>query len=393
MSKATLMARSFKNGSILPSSNGHMANEQNENVYTVSITKQLNNGLGFLIRQRDQMPYFSVYEIMENSSASKCGKIQKNDVILKVNDIDLTSIEYEKGLEMLRSIKPGTEVVLTLKSGLDQSADTSSDQKSLLAKKKTSKNLHFSPIQKIRKKFFTCVDSNKSFNNFNELENGVLKSKQDDYFVLSQKIEHDLHKLEQLATDYELLNEETKANNDSKKSNNTTTTTIPILNEITPNSPPLTSQLEIKTETNNSSTYCSNDNLEAKLSKKSEHQKSKKLISLSNIKDPDLNTSKINLTHHASVEENLDKLALPHAPKDEQKDKIQIIQNGDEICINIGDNIEILTNRSNDRKVISLSPQMTRKKHPLQLQQQEKNSNAISTTTNVKKQHATQIGN
>ena len=42
-------------------------------------------------------------------------------------------------------------------------------------------------------------------------------------------------------------------------------------------------------------------------------------------------------------------------------DKIKIVQKGDEICINIGDNIEILTNITNDRKVISLSPQVNRK--------------------------------
>lgn len=40
---------------------------------------------------------------------------------------------------------------------------------------------------------------------------------------------------------------------------------------------------------------------------------------------------------------------------------IQIIQNGDEICINIDGKIEILTNRSNDRKIISMSPQVRRR--------------------------------
>ncbi len=44
-----------------------------------------------------------------------------------------------------------------------------------------------------------------------------------------------------------------------------------------------------------------------------------------------------------------------------KNDKIKIVQNGDEICINIGENIEIFTNITNDRKVISLSPQVNRK--------------------------------
>lgn len=40
---------------------------------------------------------------------------------------------------------------------------------------------------------------------------------------------------------------------------------------------------------------------------------------------------------------------------------IQIIQNGDEISISIDGKIEILTNRSNDRKVISMSPSSNRR--------------------------------
>ena len=40
---------------------------------------------------------------------------------------------------------------------------------------------------------------------------------------------------------------------------------------------------------------------------------------------------------------------------------IQIIQSGDEISINIDGRIEILTNRANDRKVISMAPQCSRR--------------------------------
>ena len=44
------------------------------------------------------------------------------------------------------------------------------------------------------------------------------------------------------------------------------------------------------------------------------------------------------------------------------KNKIQIVQEGDDIRISIDDgNIEILTNRLNDRKIISLSPQVSKK--------------------------------
>ncbi len=43
------------------------------------------------------------------------------------------------------------------------------------------------------------------------------------------------------------------------------------------------------------------------------------------------------------------------------KNKIQIFQEGDDLRINIDDNIEIFTNRTSDKRVISLSPQCTRK--------------------------------
>ena len=121
MSKPTLIARSFKNVSAL-TTYGASANEDPCQIYTVNLTKQPNSGLGFLIRQRDQKPFFSVWEIIENGSAYKSGKIKKGDVILKVNQYDLTAIDYEKGLDILKSITPGTTVSLMLKSGIDMEA-------------------------------------------------------------------------------------------------------------------------------------------------------------------------------------------------------------------------------------------------------------------------------
>ena len=51
----------------------------------------------------------------------------------------------------------------------------------------------------------------------------------------------------------------------------------------------------------------------------------------------------------------------PKCRKKKQNSSIQIVQDGDDIRINIDGNIEILTNRFNDRKVISLSPRLARK--------------------------------
>ena len=122
MSKSTFICRSYKNGSTLSSYGSASPNEDSSQIYTVNLTKQSNSGLGFLIRQRDQKPYFSVWEIIENGSAYKSGKIKKGDVILKVNQHDLTAIDYEKGLEILKSITPGTTVSLMFKPGVDTEA-------------------------------------------------------------------------------------------------------------------------------------------------------------------------------------------------------------------------------------------------------------------------------
>jgi hypothetical protein len=65
--------------------------------------------------------------------------------------------------------------------------------------------------------------------------------------------------------------------------------------------------------------------------------------------------------------------------KQHNKNKIQIIQDGDDIRINIDGNIEILTNRVNDRKVISLSPQCARKL----IKSNVKPENPISTKYNA----------
>ena len=59
---------------------------------------------------------------------------------------------------------------------------------------------------------------------------------------------------------------------------------------------------------------------------------------------------------------------------------IQIIQDGDDIRINIDGNIEIVTNRLNDRKVISLSPQCARKMSNIKALTKSDAETAISDT-------------
>ncbi|RMZ93267.1 nitric oxide brain isoform X1, partial [Brachionus plicatilis] len=88
-------------------------------IYTVQLEKKSGAGLGFLLRQRDQMPFLGVWEILKNESADQSGRIRKGDVILKVNKHDLSSTSYEKGLEIIRSLKADCLVELTLMQNED----------------------------------------------------------------------------------------------------------------------------------------------------------------------------------------------------------------------------------------------------------------------------------
>ena len=225
-----------------------------------------------------------------------------------MNDIDLTSADYEEGLELLRSIKPNSSVLLTFRSGLDSELFNE--------KKSTKKNSYLSPIQKFRKKFLNCASSKN--NNLYD-ENTALKKNDsiDDYSMLNYQTLQAEEKMTKTEV-YETLN---------------------ATNELMPNEQtPLINLTQ---------------------------QRSAKLISLSNIKDPDLVDNSLAHDHVNIIDKTVETCNndsnLLKPINNDPIDKIQIIQNGDEICINIGGNIEILTNRHNDRKIISLSPKMNRK--------------------------------
>ena len=138
-------------------------NKTNENkTFTVKILKRENGGLGFLIRQRELQPYFSVWEIIKNGSAESCGKINKGDIILKVNNEDLTSVSYERGLEILKSIQPGCYVELTLQTLQSNDSINNNQLKS------EKFNGFMSPLQKLKKKIIGCTSNN--FQNSNILQ-------------------------------------------------------------------------------------------------------------------------------------------------------------------------------------------------------------------------------
>ena len=131
-------------------------------IYTVNLHKREHDGFGFLIRQRDSRPYFSIWEIIKNGAAEKCGKIRRGDIIICVNNQDLANASYEHGLEILKAVQPGSMAEFVFKTGLKHEVDLiAKHEKALIAHQN---NLHsslagglMSPLQKIKKKFVSCA--------------------------------------------------------------------------------------------------------------------------------------------------------------------------------------------------------------------------------------------
>ena len=126
------------------------------NIYTVNLVKREYGGFGFLIRQRNEIPYFSIWEIIKNGAAETNGQIRKGDIILKVNKEDLSKIGYERGLEILKAIKPGCCVELTM-----QSAEGTQQESIDLVDFSTHHHLNnksaMSPLQRLKKRFTSCA--------------------------------------------------------------------------------------------------------------------------------------------------------------------------------------------------------------------------------------------
>lgn len=139
---------------------GENMGEENEmsmaKIFTVSLMKRENGGLGFLIRQRRELPYLSVCEIIKNGAAEANGEIRKGDLILKVNHLDLAQVNYERGLDLLKSIKPGSMVELTL---LRPPPSNQNHQLIWIenSSKQANPNALMSPLMKFKRKFISCA--------------------------------------------------------------------------------------------------------------------------------------------------------------------------------------------------------------------------------------------
>lgn len=87
----------------------------NSNLIRVKIMKRKDTGLGFLIQSRPEKPYVVISAMVSGGMAEKCGLMRIGDVILRVNDIDMTDMLYDKCVEHLKSLPNDIPVSLLLR--------------------------------------------------------------------------------------------------------------------------------------------------------------------------------------------------------------------------------------------------------------------------------------
>jgi hypothetical protein len=61
------------------------------------------NGFGFSVKQRSSAPTLSIGELYRNGEAEKSGLIRPGDIILKVNDTDVSQCSYDEAVGALTS--------------------------------------------------------------------------------------------------------------------------------------------------------------------------------------------------------------------------------------------------------------------------------------------------
>ena len=137
----------------------------NQNFYTVSLVKREQTGFGFLLQQREEIPYFRIWELCKNGAAEETNKIHKGDLLVKVNNHDLTTMSYEKGLEYIKSIKPGTSVALTLLSAQNSYFGE------IYESQARKPNGFMSPLMKIKKKIHACTSPSSNSKQMANLTN------------------------------------------------------------------------------------------------------------------------------------------------------------------------------------------------------------------------------
>ncbi|CAL1539173.1 unnamed protein product [Lymnaea stagnalis] len=125
------------------------------NTIRVKLTKQRYGGLGFLVKQRALKPYVLVASIVKGGVAEESGLVQIGDIILRINDIDLTEMSYASAIEVLKAVPIDTPVVLLLRGpeGYTTFLQTSFQENGLPRTIRVTKPIHESIMGRIKKTF------------------------------------------------------------------------------------------------------------------------------------------------------------------------------------------------------------------------------------------------
>ncbi|KAK3084751.1 hypothetical protein FSP39_018259 [Pinctada imbricata] len=84
------------------------------NLIRVKLIKQRMDGLGFLIKPRKIKPHVSVSALVAGGMAEQSGLVYVGDVVIRVNEIDVSDMSYENAVELLKALPVDAPVALLL---------------------------------------------------------------------------------------------------------------------------------------------------------------------------------------------------------------------------------------------------------------------------------------
>ncbi|CAG5130084.1 unnamed protein product [Candidula unifasciata] len=149
------------------------------NTIRVKLVKQRHGGLGFLVKQRALKPFVLVASIVKGGVAEESGLVQIGDIILRINDIDLTDMSYTSAIEVLKAVPIDTPVVLLLKGpeGYTTYLQTSFLENGVPRTVRVTKPLHDSIMGRLKKTFSGSSGQISPVKGLKRLCNGELDGK------------------------------------------------------------------------------------------------------------------------------------------------------------------------------------------------------------------------
>ncbi|GFO10495.1 nitric oxide synthase [Plakobranchus ocellatus] len=129
--------------------------ELSPNTIRVKLVKQAYGGLGFLVKQRTLKPFVLVASIVKGGVAEESGLVQIGDIILRINDIELSDMSYQSAVEVLKAVPIDTPVVLLLRGpeGYTTYLQTSFQENGQPRTVRVTKPVHESLMGRLRKTF------------------------------------------------------------------------------------------------------------------------------------------------------------------------------------------------------------------------------------------------